>query len=268
VHNIVCFNGEMVAAEDAKMSALSAAALYGRGVFTTIAIHAGHAFLWEKHWRRLDHDAARIGFSIADLTQSEVERSLSRLIELNSVSGGRARITIFDESPTPIWPVKIPQKKTVLITTADVRPISPAIRIEVSSARVSSLAKTTGIKSCNYLDSLLAYEEARGRGFDEAIRLNERGEIVSACLANIFWLAEGRLFTPDIETGCVAGTTREYVLENIECHAIRGLSHAIHNAEAIFLTSAGLGVAQVAAVAGRELPPADHPILHLLGNRA
>jgi len=48
----------------------------------------------------------------------------------------------------------------------------------------------------NYLDNVLSWEEAHARDFDEAVRLNERGEVVSATMANIFWVKDGAVHTP------------------------------------------------------------------------
>ena len=62
----------------------------------------------------------------------------------------------------------------------------------------------------------MALENAKAKGFDEAIRLNERGEVASACMANVFWIKDKKLFTPDLETGCLAGTTREFIIETAE----------------------------------------------------
>jgi branched-subunit amino acid aminotransferase/4-amino-4-deoxychorismate lyase len=110
-----------------------------------------------------------------------------------------------------------------------------------------------GIKSCNYLEHLMSLDEAKRRGFHEAIRLNERGEVVSACMANLFWTKDGKLFTPSLRTGCLAGTTREYILENIECKEVEVGIDEINRADSIFLTSAGLGIARVREFDGKRL---------------
>ncbi|MEO6589891.1 MAG: aminotransferase class IV, partial [Pyrinomonadaceae bacterium] len=115
----------------------------------------------------------------------------------------------------------------------------------ISPFLVNSTSPLAGVKSCDYLENIIALEEAEQRGFDEAVRLNERGEIVSACMANIFWRKSGRLFTPLLKTGCLAGTMREFVLENEDGFEIKMSLDSLENADEIFLTSAGLGICKV-----------------------
>src|SRR4030095_12996212 len=80
--------------------------------------------------------------------------------------------------------------------------------------------------------------------------LNERGEIVSATTANLFWAKDGTIHTPALSTGALAGVTRECVLEIANKHFIPVLEGIyemadLTDADEIFLTSSGLGVAPV-----------------------
>lgn len=263
VHRFVSFNGDIVPAQGVQLSALSSAALYGRGVFTTVAIRNGTPFLWPKHLARLTADAARVGLVLGE-TLPAAELHLSRIIDHNRVAEGLARVTIFDGSPSPLWPADLATRPTTMIITKDARPTAEAFRVGLSEARVSSVSRLAGIKSCNYLDSLLAHEEVRNRGYHEAIRVNELGEIVSGCMSNTFWLKDGRLFTPRQETGCIPGTTREYILEELECEATAAGVQDLAAADALFFTSAGLGVVQAAEFSGRSFAPVQHLILKIL----
>jgi branched-subunit amino acid aminotransferase/4-amino-4-deoxychorismate lyase len=98
------------------------------------------------------------------------------------------------------------------------------------------------IKSCNYLENLLIFDEAKKRGFDEAIRLNEEGKIASATMANIFWVNDEKIFTPSHKTGCLAGTMREFLLENFEIFEVEAELNEVIKADEIFLTSSGIGI--------------------------
>jgi branched-chain amino acid aminotransferase len=239
MHKFISFNQKIIPANEAKISALSSASLYGKGVFTTIAIYNEKPFLWTKHWRRLCENSAKLGINLLDEKMCKAE--IIELIEANDVEHGRMRLTFFDESASKFWQFPIENKTSFLVTTADFRDVSN-LNLTISPYRVNSTSPLANIKSCNYLEQTLALEEAKNRGFDEAIRLNERGEIASAAMANLFWLKDHELFTPSLKTGCLAGTTREFIIENYECFEVENGLESLENADEIFLTSAGIGI--------------------------
>jgi branched-subunit amino acid aminotransferase/4-amino-4-deoxychorismate lyase len=239
--------------------------LYGYGVFTTIAINHSAPFLWSKHWIRLQANSLRIGLSLDKFPAETVSRELKVEIERAGMFNGRARVTFSDESPSRIWSTDEGEKRTSLsIIVAERRPITEDFKVTISPHRTNTTSPLVGIKSCNYLEHLLAYEQATKRGFHEAIRLNERGKVASACMANVFWETKGKLFTPSPKTGCLPGTTREYLLENIECEVVEAGIEAVEKADRIFLTSAGIGVVCVEELNGRILDTSDHPLKRLL----
>jgi branched-subunit amino acid aminotransferase/4-amino-4-deoxychorismate lyase len=235
----VSFNHQIQSASETALSAVSSAALYGKGVFTTLAIYHGKPFLWEKHWRRLSENAEKIGIDLSEFSEASVKNSLAEIIKKNALAKGRARLTFWDESPSRRWSFESAKSTSLLITTAELREVS-AVKLTVSPFRINSTSPLANIKSGNYLENLLALEEARKRGFDEAIRVNEKGEISAVCLANIFWLKDEKFYTPSLKTGCLAGTMREFLLENFEVFEVEQPLTDLTQAEMIFLTSAGL----------------------------
>ena len=246
------------------MADLSSSFLYGRGVFTTVAIHNFQPFLWEKHWRRLSASAAKLEIDVSEIAEETVLPELRNEIQKNNLKSGRARVAFSDQTPSEIWG-KLSEKKTGLsIITAGPRKVPDNSKLTISPHHVNTTSPLAGIKSCNYLEHLMAYDNAKNRGFDEAIRLNEHNEIASGCMSNVFWLTNEKLYTPSLSTGCLPGTTREFVLENLECEEVEVGIHALDEAGAIFLTSAGVGVVEVAEFEGRQLVGRDHPILDLL----
>lgn len=243
---------------------ISSAALYGKGIFTTVAIYDGNPFLWEKHWRRLTNNTAKIGIHLFDHSEGSARNALNEIIEKNDVGNGRARLTFFDESASSIWPFETTRKTSLLITTADLRPVSENFKLTISPYAINSQSPLAGVKSCNYLENLLAHDKANQRGFDEAIRLNENGRVASGCMANIFWLKNGRIYTPKLATGCLAGTTREFVIENLTCEEVEADLEVINDADAVFLTSAGIGVAKVNETDGNRFASLEHQITSLI----
>lgn len=267
MHKTVSFNYGLLDASEPVVPVLASAAQFGKGVFTTIAIHDREAFLWKNHWRRLEENAARLGIDLSEFTEAETTSALDELLAENSVDSGRARITFLDETAGELWPYESRRRTSLLIASANFRPQITELRLGASPYEINSTSPLTNVKSCNYLEKILALDEAKTRRFDEAIQLNEGGEITSACMANVFWLHGGTLFTPSLKTGCLAGTTREFVLDNLECEQVESGIAELRSADAIFLTSAGVGVIQVAEFDGRHLKREPHPIMKLLPPR-
>ncbi|MBK8465958.1 MAG: aminotransferase class IV [Chloracidobacterium sp.] len=243
---------------------LANSTLYGKGVFTTIAINDGEAFLWEKHWQRLKDNASRIDLNLGEYSEDFTKNYLTEALSKNKITNGRARITCFDETESAIWSDETKQKTSLSIITGALRPIANNFRLTISPYPLDSRSPLAGIKSCNYLEKIIALGEAKSRAFHEAVQLNERGEITSATMANIFWLQDNTLYTPSLKTGCLPGTTREFILENLNCRETEATLDKLHNAQAIYLTSATLGIIPVTEFESRKLTTIDHPILDLL----
>jgi len=253
LHSRIIYNHRLLDRSRARASIISPVSLYGRGVFTTLAIHESRPFLWPEHWARLTEHAARAGVERSALDEESVSVSLAQLIEANGVKNGRARITLLANVERGIWKVKESETRPtdLLIMTGDVHArTEEALALTVSPYRVNTFSPLAGIKSVNYLEHILAWEEARGRDFDEAVRLNERGEVVSATMANLFWITDGTLHTPALATGALAGTTRACVIKlasEISIPHVEGVYELadVAGADEIFLTSAGHGLRMV-----------------------
>jgi 4-amino-4-deoxychorismate lyase len=253
VHPVIYLNKVMLEATKARVAPVSSAMLYGRGVFTTVAVYDGRPFLWPEHWRRLKDHAGRLNVDTTGLNELNVGEALKKLVAVNQVKKGRARVILLARSGRDVWKTKKEgaRKTDLLIMTSEPQKIPAAgMSLAVSPYRFNTFSPLVGIRSLNYLEQVLAWEEAQLRDFDEAVMLNERGEIVSATMANIFWAREGTLHTPALSTGAIAGITRAAVIELANKQFIPVIEGVFEladltEADEIFLTSASLGVALV-----------------------
>jgi branched-chain amino acid aminotransferase len=253
VHPIIYLNGTMVDAAKARVAPVSSAMLYGRGLFSTVAIENGRSFLWSRHWERLVDHAGRLSIELDGHDQVNVGAGLQKLITVNKVNEGRARVILLARSGRDIWKARMPGagQTDLLILTAAAQKVPPdGLTLAVSPYRSNSLSPLAGIKSLNYLDHVLAWEEAQARDFDEAVTLNERGEIVSATMANLFWVTEGTVRTPALNSGAIPGVTRACVIELAAKHffpLVEGPYEMsdLTEADEIFLTASGMGVVPV-----------------------
>lgn len=253
MHPVIYLNKTMVEASKARVAPVSSAMLYGRGVFTTLAVSNSKPFLWSEHWHRLENHAAKLDIDITGCTEESVGEGLSKLIKVNRVESGRARVILLARHSKDFWRIKTPgTKKTdlIILTGEPHKGASDVLSIAVSPYRLNTASPLVGVKSLNYLDQVLSWEEAQRRDFDEALVLNERGEIASATTANIFWTRDGTIYTPALSTGALAGITRACVIDIAQKHFIPLVEGVYEmsdlvDADEIFLTSSGLGVAPV-----------------------
>ncbi len=249
MHDWVSFNNNIVQSSDVRIEAVSNAGLYGAGVFTTIRIRDGLPFLFDKHWRRLEGDAAKLGIGLGHLTKEALFSSLMELVDHNAAEDGKCRVTVFDCAEPSLWSGGGGGSGSeVLILTSDSEKKIAALSSGVSPFPVASRSPLNNIKSCNYLERILARQNASDAGFDEALRINEKGEVVSVCMANVFWLKGERLFTPSLETGCLEGTTRAYVMERWKAVPVNAAIETLLGADSVFITSAAWGIAEVGEI--------------------
>lgn len=253
MHPVIYLNKVMLEATKARVAPVSSAMLYGRGVFTTVAICNGQPFLWSDHWNRLKDHAERLNIDCTGANEGNVGQAVRKLVAVNQVKDGRARVILLARSGRDVWQAKKEgtRKTDLLIMTSEAQKISAAgLSLAVSPYRYNTFSPLAGIKSLNYLDQVLSWEEAQAREFDEAVMLNERGEIVSATMANIFWVSGGTIHTPALSTGAISGVTRGAVIELAARQFIPSIEGVyeladLTEADEIFLTSASYGVAPV-----------------------
>lgn len=261
MHEYASLNGVLSRSHNANFPVFATGLLYGKGVFTSIAVIAGEPFLWGKHWKRLRANSAAISLDLSNIDESLILQELRAAIAANGVINGRSRITLIEMSPGAVWPGEPAGRTARFILTGERRTQNESLSLTISNFGLNSTSPLAGVKSCNYLENHLALEEAGKRGFDEAARLNERGEVTGGCMANLFWSKDGKLYTPSLNTGCLAGTTREHILENFECEEVEAGVEELVSADSVFLTSAGLGIKPASVLDGKALANVNSSIL-------
>ena len=96
----------MLEATKARVAPVSSAMLYGRGVFTTLAVYNTKPFFWSNHWERLSTHAAKLDIDLTGCTQEGVGEALTKLIAVNRVIEGRARVIFLARSGRESWKTK------------------------------------------------------------------------------------------------------------------------------------------------------------------
>src|ERR1051325_9672422 len=172
MHPVIYLNKSMVEATKARVAPVSSAMLYGRGVFTTLAIYNSQPFLWSKHWQRLAAHAKKLDVDFTGCNENNVGEALHKLIAVNRVQEGRARVIMLARSGRDIWKTRAPgaKKTDLLIMTGEPQKVAPnGLSLAVPLYRANTVSPLMGIKSLNYLDRVLAWEEAQSRDFEKPL---------------------------------------------------------------------------------------------------
>lgn len=140
------------------------------------------------------------------------------------------------------------------------RPTAPA-RLAISRVRRNEGSPASRLKTLAYLDNVLARREAAAAGADEAVMLNNAGHLACAAAANLFWLRDGRLFTPAPDCGVLEGVMRAALIaeagrRDVEVVEVRAAPEVLAQAEAVFITNSLIGVRVASSLDGLRLPTA------------
>jgi branched-chain amino acid aminotransferase len=257
IHRYVFHNDEVRPVEKTRWSPGQAGLICGWGLFTTVRIVRGEAFAYERHWRRLEKDAALIRLPLS-YTGARVRVMLQEVIRANQVSDGCARIYLVWNT-VGSWKSdeKMPEVDLV-ITTADLPKHPDVARLAVREQGRHAASPLAGVKTISWLDSVWAVAEAHRAGFDEVVLLNERGEVSECTAANIFVVKGEKVVTPPLSSGCLEGVTRGVLME-IAGEAGTSVTEQtlrledLYSAEEVFVTSTNRNVIGVKEIAGHTI---------------
>ena len=248
------WNGVVQPTRELAINPLSEGWLYGVGCFETMKWESGTLRFLPDHWSRLTKTTAEIGWKLP-LTCSELKKFAGTLADKNGCRTGIARLSLHLDGTKVDWMLRIfPQARIP----------SPGLRVAPSRFSHPGASPISGWKHNNYLLNHLAYQEARNRGFDEAILCRD-GEVVEGSRSNLWIWREEQLLTPPISSGALPGVIRARILKKalkagIEAREVRLNQQMVADAEGIFLSNAGL-VFQSVTLFGKESYPVEERVL-------
>lgn len=265
IHRHVFHNGRLVPIEKVRLSPGQAGLLSGWGLFTTLRIIDGEAFAYERHWRRLQKDAARTRMPFP-FDEAKVRAQLGELLRVNQVKEGTARIYIlynkvgFWQSDEPLPEVDL------LLYTAGLPAYREPARLALREHGRHAASPLAGAKVTSWLVNVWCLAEAQQHGFDEVVLLNERGEVAECTAANIFCARGGKVLTPPLNSGGLEGVTRGILLEIGPENGVPIVEQALRPedlfaADEVFISSTNRSLLGVGEIEGRTIggPGASAP---------
>jgi branched-chain amino acid aminotransferase len=254
----VWIGGGLVDPDEAVVSVFDHGFTVGDGVFETLKVIGGRPFAVRRHVERLHRSAQGLGLDVP-LTDQSLRRVIDEVVEAAGLASARLRITL-TAGVTPLGSQRGGGEPTLVVVAGPLAPWdaeTTAVTVPWPCNERSALA---GFKTTSYAENVVALAEARKVGATEAIMPNTRGDLCEGTGTNVFVARGGRLVTPSLLSGCLAGVTRALVLELLPDADEDDLPlTALAQADEVLLTSSTRDVQPLRMLDGRPLPGADGP---------
>ena len=250
-------NGNVVPDDQPVVLAHDHGLVVGDGVFETCEVKDGVAFALTRHLRRLRASAAGLGLPF---DESSVRAGIDAVLA-DAPPHARLRITVTG-GPSPYGSDRGDGPPTVMVATGALHDWPPTTDVAIVPWVRNERAATAGLKTTSYADNVVALAWAKQHGAAEAIFANTRGDLCEGTGSNVFVEYDGRLVTPPLGSGCLAGITRELLLEWLpgEIDERPLPLGALAEGREAFITSSTRGVMPIRAVDGVPLPDAPGPL--------
>lgn len=227
--------------------------LLGDGLFETLLWRDGGLVLFEAHARRMRAGCAALGLPAP--AAEDLSRAVEAAVREAGLAAARAAVRLTWTAGSGGRGLDRPDEMQprLIAAAALAPPRRGAMTLATSAVRRNEGSPASRLKTLAYLDNVLARAEAKAIGADEALMLNNRGELACAAAANLFWVKDGALFTPALDCGVLPGVTRGQVILaarrlGIDVKEVAAGLAALSGAEAAFVTNSLIGLAAVAAV--------------------
>jgi len=242
----IFINNEIVAKDFAKISFEERGFLYGDGLFETIKFSKLQLYNFTEHLKRLK---SGLKYLKIDFDCINLKEKCLKLIETNCLDEGMIRISIsrgigsIGYLPTNNLPL-------LIIQTKELPKIPSIINLIVSDYQPANFK----FKSSNSINYVLAKIFATENNYYDSILLSQKKFIAETSSANIFWIKNNVIFTPNEECGIVLGIIREKILKQktLKVKCGRYQINSLINADEVFISNALIGIQAVDKIAFRD----------------
>ena len=256
-------NGRFVPKEEATVSVYDHGFLYGDGVFEGIRVYNGRVFKLDAHVERLFESAHTLQIQIP-LGRKEMTEAILETVRRTGLRDAYIR-PVVSRGPGDLGidPRKCPRASVVIIVDAiqlyPEEAYRKGLRMITASTRQRPVdVLNPRVKTCNYLNNIIARIEVNRAGVDEGLMLTTSGHVAECTADNVFIVKKGRVLTPPAHLGILAGVTRQTVLDLCGSLGIPAAEqtltlHDMYTADECFLTGTGAELGPVVELDGRKI---------------
>ena len=212
----VWIEGQIIDAEAARVPVFDRGFLYGDSVYEVTRTFGGRPLALAEHLDRLAGSAARIGMAMPE--RAEIARATTNTIAATGEPECYVRIVVTRGSgPIGLDPALSDGPRLLVMALPLRLPDEALYRDGIVVALVGARRNAPGtvdpqVKSGNYLNSVLAVDEARKKGAYEALMCDAAGRLAEGSSSNLFVVRAGRLATPPLSVGLLEGITRRHAM--------------------------------------------------------
>src|SRR5438874_4039110 len=259
----IYIDGKFYSEANAKISVFDHGLLYGDGIFEGIRIYNGRVFRLEEHLHRLWDSARSICLEIP-MTMAEMTKALLETIRQNHLHEGYIRLLVTRGiGNLGLNPTQCKSPSVIIIAATFALYHEDFYRkgliiVTCATCRSNPAALNPAVKSLNYLNNVMARIEANLAGADEALMLNDAGNVAECTADNVFIVKRGQIFTPPITAGALRGITRSVVFEiaaetGIKVTEADITRHDVFVADEAFLTGTAAEIIPLVKADGRPI---------------
>jgi branched-chain amino acid aminotransferase len=259
----IYIDGKFYPEANAKVSVFDHGLLYGDGIFEGIRFYNGRVFRLEQHLERLWNSARSICLDIP-MTRQEMTEALLETIRQNHLRDGYIRLVVTrGVGNLGLNPEQCKNPSVIIIAATIALYHEDFYRkglsiVTVATRRSNPASLNPAVKSLNYLNNVMARIEANLASADEALMLNDAGNVAECTADNVFIIKHGQIFTPPTTAGALEGITRSVVSEiagefDIKVIEADFTRHDIFVADECFLTGTAAEIVPVVKADGRTI---------------
>jgi branched-subunit amino acid aminotransferase/4-amino-4-deoxychorismate lyase len=247
----VFIDGEFLVRDEHLIEALTPGIFEGRGVFETIRIEEGHVCLFERHLKRF-----RQGLKVLKIrcprSAREIQTIAHKVLTFNQFKNARLRIMAYQKNG--VFELAVMVLPRTVFSEQDYFHGYHVTTVRCAGRPV----KYACVKSLDYGRYYELYQQARDKGFNEALLVNPQGFVYEGSRSNIFFFRKGILYTPSLTLGCLNGITRQLIIEcaremKIPVKTVKPKVSDLLSADEVFLTNAIIGVMPITKLDGKVI---------------
>ena len=249
-------DGRILSPGEAAVPADDHSVVVGDGVFETTGVLDGVPFALTRHLARLARSAAGLGIQAPD--DARIREAVAEVVAADR-RAGLLRIT-WSSGPGPLGSGRGDGPGTLVLSTGPGNVWPATERVHLGPWTRNEHGALTGLKTTSYAENAKALAVAHRHGCTEALFRNTAGHLCEGTGTNVFLVVDDVLVTPPLSSGCLAGVTRDLLLELVDVVERDVALDEIEVASEAFLSSATRDVSSIAAVDDHDLPTAPGPV--------